>query len=524
MMFKRILALLLALLLPLTAMAELEFIREEKRFINFPAMDEWRGHFGSVKNWTIVTPDNLDEHLDLVLQRGDTEEEIRARFAGEHFLFEAYSTDLPQDACFRAEVYEDDFTRDVWHLKHLSTEARKELNDYILAGKLLPDRDIYTLSNKGSNESACINGYFTNYPPARLESGKIQFRFRNGRMYVFSYCVSGRLAGASRLFSNKEDGQFSKTPMDLSADSSFRNKMLPRLPDYALDGEVPLMAMPGELTLTGTVEKGSSMTAALDGTPVKASVTKAGKFTVTLPLADNGVHEIALTVAHSKYTTRTMTYTIDVSDEVTPLTMTSWPEGKADVGENMLEGMTAPHAQVSAVLDGGEAVMGTADDAGLFSIKVEVPSKGEHTLLITASADGLAPTSAETTFFAEYTTVEEGIKAFSDGLTTERIDTMSEDPWSYTDEKVKISVRIKDVTVIDTGLGLMCEYNPPSGLKHDETPLYLTIPGYAQCQLHENMIITVYGTVKGEYVIEDEFFPENRLWIDVEYGTYMVYR
>lgn len=523
-MLKRMMALLLVLLLPVTALAELEFIREEKKFINFPAMDEWRGHFSSVKNWTIVTPDNLDEHLDLVLQRGDTEEEVRARFAGEHFLFEAYSTDLPQDACFRAEVYEDDLTRDVWHLKHLSTEERKALNDYILSGKLLPDRDIYTLSNKGSNESACINGYFTNYPPARLESGKIQFRFRNGRMYVFSYCVSGRLAGASRLYSNKEESQFSKTPMDLSADSSFRNKMLPSLPDYALDGDMPLMAMPGDLTLTGTVTKGSTVTAAVDGTAAKASVNKNGKFTVTLPLAENGVHEIALTVAHSKHTTRTMTYTVDVSDEVVPLTMTEWPEGEGVVGDNMVAGITAPNAQLAITLDGEACMTISADGDGLFSEKVKIPSKGEHTLQITASVDGLESTAAETAFYAEYATVEDGIKAFSNDLTTERIDTMSEDPWSYTDEKVKISVRIKDVTIVDTGLGLMCEYNPPSGVKHDETPLYLTVPGYAQCQLHENMIITVYGTVKGEYVIEDEFFPENRLWIDVEYGTYMVYR
>ncbi len=530
-MMKRILALLLLLAcLPLSVTAELEYIRQEKRFIDFPAMDEWRGNFSSVKKWTIVTPESLDENWDLVAARGDTEEEIRQRFAGEHFLFEAYSPDLPQDACFRAEVYENDLTREVWHLRHLGSEERKELNDLLLSGLVLPDREVYILTNKGSNESACIMGYFTNLPGGTHESGQIQLRFRNGRMYVFSYCVSGRMAGRSRWYSSKEKAAFSKTPMDLSADSSFRNKMLPRLPDFALTAPVPEQTEPGNITVQGTVEKGSALTAALDGNPIEGKADKAGKFNVTVPLTEVGEHTLTLTVTNSKYTERVMTYPIIVSDTVTPLNITGQPVGYAYVGDVTLKGLTSPGAQLTFTLDEGEPQTFTAAADGSFTHTFHLADKGEHSAVLTARKDGLEPASTEMAFVGQYEDINDGIRAFSVGLTEHRIDKMAEDIDAYVGEKVKISVRIKEVTLNEQGLGLLCEYNPPAGMKHDETPLYLSVPGYAQCQLHENMIITIYGTVVGQREEESEDAgipgakPETRMEILMEYGTYMVYK
>ena len=78
--------------------------------------------------------------------------------------------------------------------------------------------------------------------------------------------------------------------------------------------------------------------------------------------------------------------------------------------------------------------------------------------------------------------------------------------------------------LLNYGLGLLCEYNPPSGKNHDKTPLYLTVPGYAQCQIHENMIITIYGTVRGERTVSADDGEETRMDIFVEYGTYLVYK
>ena len=69
----------------------------------------------------------------------------------------------------------------------------------------------------------------------------------------------------------------------------------------------------------------------------------------------------------------------------------------------------------------------------------------------------------------------------------------------------------------------MCVYNAPSGKEKDQTPLYVNLPGYAQCQIGERMIITVYATVDGKRVIFDEDGnEEERIELTAEYGTYLV--
>ncbi len=534
-MTRRILAFLLVLmLLPAAALAELEYNRHEKRFIDFPAMDDWRGEFSYVTKWIIVTPETLEENWDMVAARGDTEEEIRARYADEHFLFEAYSPDLPEDACFRAEVYEDDFTRDVWHFRHWKTDQRKELNDYLMSGHVLPDRDVYSLVNKESGEKAYVQGYFTNYPPATMESGKIRFDFRNGRMYVFSYCVSGRLAGASRWYTDQEDAQYNRTPMS-NMDTRFMTAALPRLPLYALDGAIPEDVAPGEVTLTGTVEAGSSISATLDGQEISATVDKKGNFTVTLPLTEPGAREIVLTVAHKKFTTRTMRYTVNVSDALTPLTIAEAPTLFDEVGELTLTGLTAPGAEVAVALDGGEPTLLTADEAGAFTHAFQAEEPGVYELVVTAKAPDLAENRRELAFTADFEDVQDGIDHFSEKLTDVDFETVCANLEEYIGQRVKVEIYIKEVEINEQGLALIGVHNsgkdggrnPYGGylMPSDEENalLYVNLPGYAQCQLGEKMILTVYATVDGTRLLFDETGEEEeRIELTMSYGTYII--
>ncbi len=535
-MLKRILSLLLVLLLPFTALAELEYITQEKKFIDFPSLDGWRGHFASVKNWTIVTPESLDENLDLVLQRGDSEAEIRARYAGEHFLFEAYSTDLFTDACFRAEVYENDFTRDVWHLRHVGGEDRTKLVERLESGEILPDREVYFLRGEGSNAGARLNGYFTNFPKdangnvQRHESGMIQFSFYNGRMYVFSYCVSGRQAGRSRWYSSKEEVGTNKLPMGHS-ESAFRDKMLPRLPKYTLDEAIPELIAPGDLTVSGTIEKGSAITATLDGQPIDVSLSKQTNFTLVASLTEVGTHALEITVENKKFTTRVMPYTIEVSADVTPLQILEVPERVVTNGELAIRGKTDPGAQVIIDLDELEPVTVTADDGGLFTHTMTIEDAAVHQVQITAVSGEKQANGYTSVFQTEYKTVNDGIAAFSEDLEEIDLRDIIADPAAYEGKKVKMSVQISDVQLNDEGLGLICNWQKNHYERWDdryyEEPkyrIYVTVPGYAQCQLYENMTISVYGVVDGEatFVHRDE--EETAVNILMDYGTYLTYK
>ena len=69
----------LLMLLPVMALAELNYEVKNTHYIYFPDLHQMTAHFQDAENWIFVTPENLEEHFDMVLARGGTEEEIRQR-------------------------------------------------------------------------------------------------------------------------------------------------------------------------------------------------------------------------------------------------------------------------------------------------------------------------------------------------------------------------------------------------------------------------------------------------------------
>jgi hypothetical protein len=274
----------------------------------------------------------------------------------------------------------------------------------------------------------------------------------------------------------------------------------------------------GTTTLTGTVEKGAKVTAALDGEKISCKVDKKGNFMAELPIQEAGDHEVVFTVTKSKCTDRVERFILQASADRVPLTLTSVPETAALAGEHTIAGTSDPDAEIVLRLDEREAVTLLADAEGKFSHTLEIMDDQAHLLYIAAFAPGKDISILEVPFYTEYETVKDGIEAFEKDLTTYQVRELAEDPEAHLGEKLKISVRVKEVTFTEDGLGILCTYNPPKGSKHEKTPLYLTLYGYGQDQIHADMTMTIYGTVQGLQDVEGE----NRLNILVQYGTYLV--
>lgn len=512
---KRLFCILLALLmLPVSSLAELE-MDVEKNYITFPQLDKMNGYFRKSSEWTIVHSDNLDEHMELVMKRGGTEEEIRARFAEKTLLWEAYKVGFPDDACIRMERFEDDTSRGIWHLRHLSTKERREFLAVVNDGKLLDKYDTFSAKYAGNGGTAYIECGFTTVPPAVHESGTMQIRFINGQAYVLTYTVYERMAGRSRLRTKRENELVSGySPFNIL---KFGVKLLPQMPSFELDEAFPMQVDLGDLKLSGKVTSGAKVNVTLDGKAVPCKVNK-GAFSTTLPISTAGDHEVVFTTTHSKYTDRVETFTVNASADRTPLTITSQPEEAALAGDHTIAGTTAPGAEVILRLDDREAVTLIADETGAFSHTYEIMDDLAHMLYIAASEKGKDISIVKIPFYTEYETIKDGIDAFEDHLTEYKVSELAADPSSHRGERVKISVRVKDVFFTEEGLGILCNYNPPKGSKHDKTPLYLALYGYGQDQLQPNMTMTIYGTVDGQHEVDGE----QRLEILVQYGTYLV--
>lgn len=519
-MKKRLLMLLMFLLalLPLGTAYALETV-VEKNYIRLPEYDGLRLYFRPPAQWTLVTPENYLEHMDTLLARGDKEDDIHKRFSRDTLVFEAYSDKIPDDACIRLEVEEDEVSRNIWHLRHLSTEERADFKQEVQAGRHLENYDTFTFKWLESGRQMRAQVGFTTRPPHAYESGTMNLYYYNGKRYMLSYAVLGRRASRSSLRSGRENELIQDyTPLSAAYYSTFKGDMEPQLPSYTLDEAFPAQVDVGDVTVTGKVRSGAKMSATLDGESVKVKVSSKGAFTLTLPIDTPGDHDVCITVKHSKNTTRVENYTLHASKERTPLTLTAQPEELALAGDQVISGQTDPGAQVELWLDTQEPVTLTADDSGRFTHTFEVMDDQLHQVRVTASAQGKDDCIQAVFFATEYETVREGTKAFQKNLTEYTIAQMAEDPDSYVGERVKISVRVKDVTYTSEGLGLLCTYNPPSGSKAAKTPLYLTLYGYGQDQLSKDMTVTIYGTVDGIREVDGE----NRLGILVQYGTYLV--
>ena len=513
---KRLILVLLALLmlLPLAQAEELD-MEVSKANIVFPALDEMKGRFRPTDEWTVVHRGNMEEHMELLLRRGDSEEDIRARFAEDTLLWEAYFEGFPEDACVRMERFVDDTSRDVWHLRHLSTSERKEFLALINDGMLFPQYDTYSAKFAGNGGTAYVDCSFTTVPPAAHESGRMCIRYLNGQAYVATYAVYDRMAGRSSLRSKRENTLVDSYSTLTSL--SFGVKLQPQMPSFELDEAFPGQVDLGETTITGKIAKGAKMKVTLDGEAVSCKVSSKGAFTAVLPVEEAGEHEVVFTVTQKSRTERVETFSLHASADRTPLSLTTLPEELALAGEHTIAGISEPGAEIVLRLDEREAVTLTADGEGRFSHVYEIMDDQVHLLYVMARAQGKDASVAEYAFITEYETFKDGLKAFEKQLTEYTVSQLAEDPDAHIGERVKISVRTKAVTYTEEGLGILCTYNPPKGSKHAKTPLYLTFYGYGQDQIRPDMTITIYGTVNGQRQVEDE----QRLDILVQYGTYL---
>lgn len=515
-----LLTICLALCLSVAALAEVEIEIVDANYIRLPQEGGMKMRFRNTDQWVFVTNDNLDEHLDMVLARGGTEEQIRERYARESFLFEAYSDQLPEDVCIRVELFEDNLTRYAWHARHLDLERRTHFFDSMADGMYFPWYDVYQGYAGRNHENSNGSAYFTSTPYVGFESGVMILRLINGRMYVVTFNVYGRFAGLPNLLTKEDEAARELTP--IYSDITFTEKALPQLPAFALDGEWPMQADVGELSLSGSIRAGGNLVVTLDDENVPVKMNRdSGKFTVVLPLTEEGDHEVVFTTTHPKNTERVERYDINVSSIRTKLQFTELPQDRVKSGDVKVAGESDPGAAISLTLDEGEPILLTADDEGKFAHTFTLKDHAQHHLFIMATAPDYKDTfKAETWFITEFEAAFDGVIAFRSKMEDIQVEDIADDPQAYQDERVMIEAHIIKVDILEDGLGLYCKKYFQKKYYSQQEPepvfFYVKLYGYAHCEPRPFMVLDVYGIVNGTCEYEGQVIP----CIEMQYGVY----
>ena len=524
---KKRFVLLLALLtlLPVMALAELNYEVKSTHYIYFPDMHRMTAFFKDAESWIFVTPENLDEHLDMVLARGGTEEEIRERYARESFMFEAYSDLLPADACIRVEFFHDDLTREAWHARHLDATRSEKFFGAMDSGMYIPWYDIFSGHGGSNSETAAACAYCTSTALTTFESGYMILQLINGRMYLVTYAVHGRLIETAYHISRSSEAQYCKnTPV--YSNITFDEAALPQMPAFSLKNEMPIQADIGDLPVSGTIRSGGSIKVTLDGEEVPVKLDSySGKFSLVLPLTAEGDREVVFTVTHPRNTDRVETYTINVSGARTSLQFTALPQDVVYTGEQVISGISDPGAEISIILDENEPVIITADETGAFSYTFTLKDHALHHLEITATApENKDPFKLESQFITEFEIAINGVNAFRSKMNDIKLKDICADPEAYLGERVMIKAQTLDYELFDGGIGLYCkEFNEAEYYDryYSGTPLYfyVTTSGYGRGLPLTHAASEIYGVVTGTHEYDGKTVP----LIEMHYGIYRDY-
>lgn len=435
-----------------------------------------------MKEWIFVTPENLDEHIDMIIGLGETEQEIRARFADGTILFEGYHKKMGR---LRAQVFEDAFTRSVWKFDDLiSTQKRaalEHLKNYYFQGFL----DLYNITTNGPD----ITGHYIAYPPYTYESGEFCLCFYNGKAYL--------MTGSDYFIYLK--GEELKAVADL-------------MPDERLI----MNAHSGEYTFTGISEKKANVVVKIGDQQWDAAVDTEGIYSANIQLQP-GENEIIAIANKEGLSENTLSHFISVDDTTAALELTEYPYGDMIRGKIKVSGKAAPGAKVTVKIDENEPMELSVKEDGSFSQKIEAEDWIEHSIEITASEAGKEDCTAIFSFTSGYEDAEKGISAYrktlTEGLSAKKI---SKDPAAYIGGRIKLEVYTRELEHTDGRLIIKGNV-----YQHKDQPIILVCDSYLRDKIKEKMIITVYGDVIEPSLTED---PIPRL--HVEYISYLkkVYR
>lgn len=471
-----------------------------------------------VANWTLVTPETMEENMDLLLSRGDSEEAIRYRFAHGHIVFEAYHEGLPNGRA-RLQIFEDEFTRSIWHLDDLTKKqyiaVAEELEENLFQGYF----HLFHIDYQSSQSTGRVfSGALIAYPPFAYESGHFTLRFFNGKAYLATYTQPTEASMKKHL---KADHTYSRM-RDWTAGAHRGGLKLvgerqTPVADLRTDfGRLILNAHSGTFSFTGITEKNAQVTLKNDGQEWQAMVDETGNYTAEITL-HAGENEIIAVARKEKMNENVLSRIISVDDGMAALELHEYPYEWVLRDEMRVSGNVSPGARVTVKLDGGDAVSIPVDANGAFSWEIEAEDWVTHEIEITASEDGLADCTAKFSFTPEYEEASKGISAYrktlTDGVTGKKI---SADPSAHVGSRVKLEVYTDQVERTDGRLILTGRID-----KKKDQPIILICEGYLEDAILDGMILTVYGQVIEPSLTE---MPIPR--IQVEYIQYLktVYR
>ena len=352
------------------------------------------------EKYTFVTRENLDEMMDICTAGGDSEKDVRMRFANDAVVWEAYRADLP--GRLRLEIYEDEWSHFAWDTVTMMDGPFKRLPKYLEDNGWLSNR--YHLFNLDARiYDRAITGKLIAYPPYAYESGRFSLHAYNGKFYMLIYCDNAPASSEKHW----QDGVYDIVGSGLLRENAFRRDDKALAKSTHMTDLMPMEENhvfnlhPGAYKIQGMTEGNAKITADTDGVITQAKVESLA-YEATVELAE-GSNLITLTAQKKDRLDAVMQLEYTVNSQMAELVLSQFPYQNTDRNDMKVSGWTSPEGKITLQLDEGEIIDVKVDDKGKFSYTIEVADWETYDLKIVASQEGLEDCTVLTTFTPDYT-------------------------------------------------------------------------------------------------------------------------
>lgn len=357
-------------------------------------------------SYIVLTPENLDDHPDMLNRIGKSKEELLADWEARGVVLQAWTKKY--DACLEVIVIQDEESQKYFDLERQTKQVRNDyLNEHRISNKKYIQAGYSFTEIEWKKQK--LGGNFLKLKYKRLDDtglcrGLIRKTVRNGYTIILDYQCFNRLTrGTDENNLNKiaNTVQFEVVePTDIdqaSSGSSEGGTVIDGSASGLLQVTVPPPAETNESTFTiqGTTSPGAHLIGVAmrwsSSTPLKftADATRAGNFKLKITLPEEGVWLVTLNLEiNGKIVAEKIFDTTTYNRTVLPVVLDSEVPEQISGNELVLSGVTSKGVTVQCIVTNGAYTfdkMIRTNGTGKFKFKVPVAAEGTYDITLAFS-------------------------------------------------------------------------------------------------------------------------------------------
>ncbi len=364
--------------------------------------------------YTVLTPDNMESHVEFLQSRGTSLEIELQSFQAEGVLLQAWSQD--GKVCLQISALKDLDAQVYFDIDQQTPATRAKYRREHLDGEAFEALGISYDSAEWKNTTAY--GRFLMLKYVERLGGKVDHRgfarrtIRNGYTITVDYQVYGRTISAkdnNALNEIMDTWRFTSVlPMPGAGEGNSSTASTTAGQKTEITAGPPKQTNSASFTVKGKTEPGAQISGSVirmisnEYVPVSDTANKSGEFSLPVVLPQEGVYSMAFTITLNDVEIDNVSFqdTITYDKTLLPVSFdTSVPE-ELTANKLTISGVTDKGVLVECTVN-GKTEQDKTGTSGKFSFTIDTSEEGNYSIDVSFTKDGLV--SQKQSFFATRT-------------------------------------------------------------------------------------------------------------------------